>query len=61
MFEECFSMIEVNGLLETVPSRQDAEEERALYHHITTAVLRALEMALLDRDDPPHSASRPIH
>lgn len=61
MFEECFSMIEVSGLLEAEPTRQDAEEEGAFYHHLTSAVLRALEQALLELDDPAHVPSRPLH
>lgn len=58
MFEECFSMIELNGLLENAPVKPEPQtDEGLLFHHLTHAVLKALEKALLDADD---SAS-PVH
>lgn len=55
MFEECFSMIELNGLMEGKSASPTDIEEDQLFHYISRAVVYALEEALFEQDRAPHS------
>lgn len=55
MFEECFSMIELNALLDMTSTRPVIDEDEQLYNHMTSAVLSALEAALFDPEQAPEA------
>lgn len=55
MFEECFSMIELNGLVERKSATTTDAENDQLFHYISRVVVTALEDALFDQDHAPNS------
>lgn len=55
MFEECFSMIELTGLVERTPKSAPKAEDDGLFQYLSGVVLAALEEALFSQEDVPTS------
>ncbi len=53
MFEECFSMIELNALLDMRSFQPETVDDDELFHHLSKVVLSALEAALFEAEQPP--------
>ncbi len=57
MFEECFSMIELNLLVEEKALEPARPDDDQMFENLTHAVLGALKAALLDPEPP----ARTVH